>query len=204
MRVNKQIIGKKLTAKKLGEVGELAFAMRAALLGLSVARPYGESDPYDFLIDNGKRCSRVQVRCKGPQIRPLYRVPCGRRAHNPNGKAPLTVPFKKDEVHFVAIYLLGEDLWYILPLKALGGRVHVSLRPGKTGPRDRYRRYVEKWNLFLHKEKKSPTPKILPAVIGDILACAEKQRGKQRGKQREERVVWLLPGREVAFARPQR
>jgi len=39
--------------KKRGELAELAFILKAASLGLAVAKPYGDSEPYDFIVYSG-------------------------------------------------------------------------------------------------------------------------------------------------------
>jgi hypothetical protein len=48
--------------KKRGEWVELVFAVRAMELGLSLARSWGESSGYDFMVDQGERIVRVQVK----------------------------------------------------------------------------------------------------------------------------------------------
>src|SRR5882762_561681 len=52
-----------LDTKRLGEVAEMAFILKATLLGLTPSRPYGERRPYDFLLECGKRVLRIQVKC---------------------------------------------------------------------------------------------------------------------------------------------
>jgi hypothetical protein len=44
-----------LDAKEKGELAELAFLHKAASLGFGVARPYGDSERYDFILDSGER-----------------------------------------------------------------------------------------------------------------------------------------------------
>ncbi len=48
------IVRGKLTCKAKGELGELAFVHKAASLGFGVAKPHGENEPYDFILDSGK------------------------------------------------------------------------------------------------------------------------------------------------------
>ena len=50
------------TRKQLGELAEMMFMVKATTKGLIVAKPYGESHRYDFLVDSGKRTWRVQVK----------------------------------------------------------------------------------------------------------------------------------------------
>ena len=38
--------------KRRGEIGEISFLQRASQKGLRVSRPFGDSDAYDFIVDN--------------------------------------------------------------------------------------------------------------------------------------------------------
>src|SRR5580700_12248241 len=51
------------TAKKLGEAVEAAFLAKATMLGFPVLKPWGDSRPYDFAVESGRRLWRVQVKC---------------------------------------------------------------------------------------------------------------------------------------------
>src|ERR1700684_458106 len=48
--------------KRVGEVFEAAFLTKAASLGFGVAKPWGDSERYDFILDNGKQFLRIQVK----------------------------------------------------------------------------------------------------------------------------------------------
>jgi len=54
---------KRPNTKITGERSEAAFLHRAAGLGFGVAKPWGDSLRYDFILDNGERLIRVQVKC---------------------------------------------------------------------------------------------------------------------------------------------
>jgi len=41
---------------------ELGFMHKSASLGFEVAKPYGDSCRYDFILDSGERLWRVQVK----------------------------------------------------------------------------------------------------------------------------------------------
>lgn len=43
---------RELTTKRRGELAELAFTLKAASLGFGVAKPYGDSERYDFILDS--------------------------------------------------------------------------------------------------------------------------------------------------------
>jgi hypothetical protein len=44
------------TRKRLGEQAEAAFLNKATGLGLNVAKPWGDSDWYDLIVDSGGGC----------------------------------------------------------------------------------------------------------------------------------------------------
>jgi PD-(D/E)XK endonuclease len=47
------------TTKRRGELSELAFTFKAARMGFGVAKPYGDSERYDFILDAGQGLWRV-------------------------------------------------------------------------------------------------------------------------------------------------
>jgi hypothetical protein len=48
---------KAMTPKELGEMAEAEFLARALEMGVAVAKPWGESRGYDFIVDDeGKLC----------------------------------------------------------------------------------------------------------------------------------------------------
>ena len=52
----------KLLAKQKGEWAEVCFAAEVLRRGWRIARPYGDSAPYDCVVDADGRLSRVQVK----------------------------------------------------------------------------------------------------------------------------------------------
>src|SRR5439155_26526369 len=66
--------------KRAGEISEAAFVVRAHSLGFLVAKPWGDSEKYDFVLDAGSKLWRVEIKSTGGGhacgygIIPLYRV----------------------------------------------------------------------------------------------------------------------------------
>src|SRR5438128_8890814 len=66
--------------KRAGEISEAAFVLRAHSLGFLVAKPWGDSEKYDFVLDAGSKLWRVQlkstevVHARGYEIQPIYSV----------------------------------------------------------------------------------------------------------------------------------
>src|SRR5206468_2433652 len=62
--------------RQRGNFAELAFMRKAASLGLSVAKPWGEGERYDVIVRVDSSCWRVQVKsvlAKTPS-KPHYRI----------------------------------------------------------------------------------------------------------------------------------
>lgn len=51
-----------VTPKRRGEMAEAAFVAKASRMGFGVAKPWGDSDPYDLIVDTGEKLRKVQVK----------------------------------------------------------------------------------------------------------------------------------------------
>ena len=56
---------KRANSKRKGELSEAAFLLKATSLGFGVAKPWGDSERYDFILDSRERLWRVQVKSVG-------------------------------------------------------------------------------------------------------------------------------------------
>ncbi len=110
-------------AKQRGEWAELLFMARAAEQGLAIARPWGDSSPYDVAIEHNGSFLRIQVKSTSCQRGAAFKCHV-----DSNG-----VPYR----------------WYIIPLAATHGQNEVLLAP--TRPKSKYARYKEAWHLLRRK-----------------------------------------------------
>ena len=120
------------TKKSKGEVAEIRFAAVAIAYGLALARPWGDSEKFDFITGRTRNLWRVQVKstsAKGPS---------GGYAVNActQGKS-----YTEDEVDFLAAYVFPANTWYIIPIRALRGAKMLLLHPES-------RRSSGKWEAF--------------------------------------------------------
>src|ERR1700682_4776914 len=99
--------------KKKGEEAELAFMLKAVSLGFGVAKPWGDSERYDFILDSGTRLTRVQVKSSSHIYSGAYFVNAKRHM---NGKS---IPYRIGEIDFLIAQIVPEDSWYVIPLKAI-------------------------------------------------------------------------------------
>ena len=52
----------RLGSKRLGEMAEAEFLAKASGMGFGVAKPWGDSEPYDFILAVRGRLWKVQVK----------------------------------------------------------------------------------------------------------------------------------------------
>ncbi len=123
--------------KRLGEAVEAAFLAKATMLGFPVLKPWGDSRPYDFAVESGRRLWRVQVKCATSH----RGTRCEARAA---GSGPL---YTLDDLDFLAAYVIKKNLWYVVPADAFVPRatVHFNYGPQSQGMFEIYR---ETWCLL--------------------------------------------------------
>lgn len=90
------------TCKRQGELSELAFVYKAASLGFIVAKPYGDNERYDFVVDSGQRLWRVQVKSTSYLRHECYRVLVLRHLRG-------TVTYQPSEVDFLVAHVIPEE-----------------------------------------------------------------------------------------------
>ena len=125
------------TRKRRGEVAGAAFLAKASSLGFAVAKPWGDSERYDFILDSGGKFLRIQVKSTERFAEARYRVKTSGWKDT----------YTRDEIDFIVVYLVPEDLWYIVPIEAAVSRKGLRFYPhGKSkGTLEKYR---EAWHLI--------------------------------------------------------
>src|ERR1700690_2182746 len=123
-----------------GELGETAFMHKATSLGFPLALPYGHLHRYDFIVESGRNLWRVQVKTSTFLVRGFYRL-C---VYNYNSLAA----YAESEIDFVAVLVIPEDTWYILPVREVLERRTLFFRPTGDPRVDPYAYYREAWHLL--------------------------------------------------------
>src|SRR5437870_7898253 len=121
------------SSKRRGEVVELAFLYKAVSLGFGVAKPYGDSECYDFIVDwsgdsgapNSRGDShglepggclwRVQVKSTHRYRKGGYLV--GACHFSAGGTKQAYTP---EQIDFLVVCIVPEDAWYVIPVQAFG------------------------------------------------------------------------------------
>jgi hypothetical protein len=124
--------------KVRGGRAEIAFWLATSSLGFRVSKPYGDSAPYDFLVDNGNSVLRVQVKSTA-------NMHC--RAYNLLAKHGRFVNYKSNEVDIIAAYVVPRNVWYLIPLEAIPAMPHViRLYPdGVRSGGGKFEKYRDAW-----------------------------------------------------------
>jgi hypothetical protein len=129
-----------LPPKSKGELAEIVFLLKAASLGLVVARPWGDNLPFDFLVGAGPPFYRVQVKSTSTRHCRGYHLSCFRP-----GKRD---PYAATEIDFLAAHVVPEAAWYIIPVQALAGRKTITLFPGRPAAGE-FEPFCDAWPLLL-------------------------------------------------------
>jgi hypothetical protein len=126
--------------KRRGEWAELEFIAAAAKRDLRVSKPMGDSASYDAVIETHGHFVRVQVKSTTCR-RPGGCYKCNIRPAN-------GLPYKRGDFDFVAVYVIPEDVWYIIPAKLLVNGKKTAIMLYTTAPTSRWAPYKEAWDLL--------------------------------------------------------
>lgn len=102
--------------------------------GFHVSKPFGDNEPYDVVVDAASRMWRVQVKASATVC------------HNGVSVIPTShgVPYTPDQIDILAANVIGKDIWYLIPVKALGGRSTITLYPfGSRNGSEEFEEYRE-------------------------------------------------------------
>jgi PD-(D/E)XK endonuclease len=145
----------KRNPKRMGELSQAAFLVKAQSLGFGLALPWGDSERYDFIVwarPQG-RLLRVQVKATGRLNRGGYDV---QPVYSTRGEGKKT--YTAADIDVLAAHVIleehldgrleglgGKEVWYLLPVGAFGGVKSLRFYPDLKSRRPRWERYREAW-----------------------------------------------------------
>jgi hypothetical protein len=129
-----------LPTKRRGEVAEAAFLHKAASLGFSVSKPWGESDRYDFILDSGDHCWRVQVKSAHSSAINGYSFHACGNVHSRR--------YTAKDIDFIVGYVVPDDVWYVIPIEVFKDITTVKVFPSSRRRMSRYEKYRDAWDYF--------------------------------------------------------
>lgn len=141
--------------KKQGEWAEIMFSAKATRLGLTPSKPQIETR-YDRITEHYGLMFRVQVKSVLAMWNGAYKV----KIESVNKR-----PYLKGEIDFLVVYVIPEDVWYIIPVAALDGVETIMVRPNRVTSATEFERYRECWHLLMNRRRipgsgrRRPAPK---------------------------------------------
>jgi hypothetical protein len=132
--------------KRTGEHSEIAFLYRADQRQFAISRPFGDSERYDFILDNRPRpvvnLFRIQIKCTeciragAYETRATYTVGKGRAVYT------------KRDIDFIAAHVVPLDIWYIIPVEVCTPQPMLRFYPHRKAKKMRLEKYREAWHLL--------------------------------------------------------
>jgi hypothetical protein len=134
---------RRMTSKRTGEVSEVALALKARTMGFMVAKPWGDSELYDFILGWGKRLWRVQLKCtmvihsRGYEVQPVHSV---------YGQGKMA--YSAQEIDALVVHIPPCNAWYVLPVETFVGSKNLRFYPDIKCTAARWEKYREAWHLL--------------------------------------------------------
>ena len=130
--------------KHRGDLAEMGFMFKAAGLGFGVAKPWGNNERYDFVLEFGQKFWRVQVKSTYVPRKHRYLIVAKGQT---SGKSQA---YTARQIDFLVAYIVAEDAWYVIPIAAFAPRMQLNFYPSGRKIKDggRYEKYREAWDLM--------------------------------------------------------
>jgi hypothetical protein len=180
--------------KRTGERSEAAFLARALGLQLSIAKPWGDSRRYDFIIDNGARLWRVQTKCTECLRADAYET----RATYTVGKTRAV--YTRADIDFLAAHVVPLDVWYIIPVEVCTPAPMLRMYPHRKAKKMRLEKYRNAWFLLKQMESPEDGPITIQASADEP---AQEATGQEATRKEEAKTRSSAPSLSLRFVQGQ-
>ncbi|HVP42030.1 MAG TPA: group I intron-associated PD-(D/E)XK endonuclease [Terriglobales bacterium] len=128
-----------MSDKAKGEWVEVVFMAKVGALGLSISKPHGDNEQFDFIVcDRAGKPVRVQVKSAWTQTSLGYRI-----QHRRFGDGR---PLGYD---VLVAYIPPLDAWYVIPVSELPHSYITHLWPHSRRPsRSKWEPYRNAWHIL--------------------------------------------------------
>jgi hypothetical protein len=186
--------------KVTGERSEAAFLHKAATLEFGIAKPWGDSRRYDFILDNGDRLHRIQVKCTEAIRAQAYET----RATYSQGSGRAV--YTKKDIDFIAAHVVPLDIWYIIPVEICTPAPMLRFYPHRQAKKMRLESYREAWHLLQAREQEEAETIELNASADETIenSCHSERSGmiRESGSSPESRnLLFSAPTKPVRLAK---
>jgi hypothetical protein len=132
--------------KRTGERSEAAFLYQASQRRFAISKPWGDSERYDFILDNRPQPTiqlfRIQIKCTDSLRADAYET---RATYDLDGRH---IPYTKRDIDFIAAHIVPLNIWYILPVEICTPQPMLRFYPHRTAKIMRLESYREAWCLL--------------------------------------------------------
>jgi hypothetical protein len=132
--------------KLTGERSEAAFLYQASQRRFAISKPWGDSERYDFILDNRPQplvhLIRIQIKCTDSLRADAYET----RATYTSGNRH--VVYTKRDIDFIAAHVVPLNIWYILPVEVCTPQPMLRFYPHRNARKMRLEKYREAWHLL--------------------------------------------------------
>jgi PD-(D/E)XK endonuclease len=140
--------------KRTGERSEAAFLYQASQRRFAICKPWGDSERYDFILDNRPqpqacpersrkvKLFRVQIKCTDCLRADAYET----RATYESGHRH--IPYTKRDIDFIAAHVVPLNVWYIIPVEICTPQPMLRFYPHRIAKKMRLEKYREAWHLL--------------------------------------------------------
>jgi hypothetical protein len=140
---------KKLTGKQLGEIAEAEFIAKAVEMGFVVAKPWGDSEPYDFIVNTRKDFNFWRVQVKSAHV-VGQDGGCSFRAHDHAQQS-----YSSESIDALVAYARPMNAWYVLPVRVVQELKSLMLYPNSRKKRSRFERWRESWEILRKRVRRA-------------------------------------------------
>jgi hypothetical protein len=162
--------------KQTGERSEAAFLHRASGLGFGVAKPWGDSLRYDFILDNGERLWRIQIKCtesiraQAYETRATYSIGKTRATYS-IGKTRAV--YTKLDIDFLVAHVVPLDIWYVVPVEECTPQPMLRFYPHRQAKKMRLEKYREAWHQLKPTHPGPNGPITIQAVADETIYATQ-------------------------------
>jgi PD-(D/E)XK endonuclease len=132
----------RLSPKQLGEIAEAEFIAKGVALRFVVAKPWGDSESYDFIVNARRSFCFWRVQVKSAHV-VGEDGSCSFRAHDHELKS-----YSAKDIDALVAYAKPEGAWYVFPVRVVEGLKSLKLYPGSRKKRSKYEKYREGWEVL--------------------------------------------------------
>jgi hypothetical protein len=132
----------RLTPKQLGEIAEAEFIARGVELRFVVAKPWGDSESYDYIVNARRSFNFWRVQVKSAHVAGedgTYSF----RAHDHAQRS-----YSAKDIDALVAYARPERAWYVFPVRVVERLKGLKLYPASRKKRSKYEKYREAWEVL--------------------------------------------------------